>query len=234
MRVVDYSTGRPGAAAIRAAGYVGAVRRIGDPGQAQSATRDELDDFTAVGLGLALVHDRSADDWRGGYPAGHAAATVARTHASAIGFPGDRPIYLSVHGDVTTPTDFAAVRDYLRGAVDVMGVAGTGVYANRDVATMARGARVASYVWHHPGATGDHPHLHHLADAVVINGVTCGVSVANETDWGQHNVNARDHSAIMIDAMVTAAQHLSDDAVRRLAAVYVSELARRRTRGLIT
>src|SRR5438128_2380509 len=56
MQVLDYSADLPGAARIKAAGYGGAVRYIGFPDRRKCTTSAELADFTAHGLGMALVY----------------------------------------------------------------------------------------------------------------------------------------------------------------------------------
>jgi hypothetical protein len=57
MLVLDYSAGFPGAAAIRRAGYGGAVRYIGFPSRVKCTTAGELADFDRHGLGMALVYE---------------------------------------------------------------------------------------------------------------------------------------------------------------------------------
>lgn len=219
----------PGALAIYAAGYAGAVRFIGEPGHAHCVTRQELDDATDYGVGIALLHARPGHDWHGGYPAGHAAATVARSHASAVGFPDSRPIYFAVTPPASA-AQFATARDYLTGVADALGVEHTGVYGNRDVVTMARGTGVASYFWQHrdsPGVNTD-VNLDQLANTVTVGGVHCGVSTAHAADWGQHLNAGQGDAPLMVGALVAASEHLSDEAVLKLATAYASELARRR------
>lgn len=228
MYVLDTAQ-RPGALAVYSAGYAGVVRYIGDPGHARCATRHELDDATDYGIGVALLHARQGDDWRGGYPAGHAAATVARSHASAVGFPDGRPIYFDVTGPVGTH-QLATAREYLTGVADALGVEHTGVYGGSDVLSVARGAGVASYLWQHrdgPGQATD-VNLNQLVDTVTVGGAVCGVSTVHVDDWGQHVQAGCGDAPLMVGALVAAVEHLSDEAVLRLATTYASELARRR------
>src|SRR3954469_10211307 len=95
-QVLDYSAGFPGAQAIRAAGYAGAVRYIGFPDRRKCATAGELADFTANQIGMALIYENTLTEWRNGYGAGQTAGRRARDHANSIGFPGDRPIYVAI------------------------------------------------------------------------------------------------------------------------------------------
>lgn len=231
MHVLDTPT-PVAAVAIYAAGYAGVVRYIGDPGNPRSATREELDDVAEYGLGMALVHVRDgADDWRGGYPAGHTSATMARSHASAIGYPDTRPLYFAVPHPMGVH-EFTLARDYLTGVADALGTEHTGVYGSRDVVTMSRGTGVATYFWQHrdsPGLSAG-VQLTQLGDTVVVGGAVCGVNMANWPDWGQH-ASATGTASLMVDAVIAAARHLPDAAVRRLATAYTSELSRRRTRA---
>lgn len=228
MHVLDSAVPVPGAA-MYAAGYAGVIRYIGDPGSPRCATRQELADVTAYGLGVALVHapDGRDDDWRGGYPTGHANATIARSHASSVGYPAARPLYFAI-GHPAGAHEFARARDYLAGAADALGVGCVGACGNRDVVTMARGAGVASFYWQHRGGQGGSLdiHLAQLADVVDIGGVSCGVNLVGSPDWGQHA--SAGGAPPMVEALIAAAEHLSDSAVRYLATVYASELARRR------
>lgn len=201
MRVLDYSAGYPGAAAIKKAGFVGAARYIGLPGYTKCATKAELDDFTAHGLGMALVFEHFATDWRGGYQAGRANMRRALDHAYAIGWKADgRPIYMAVDQDVVTPGEFDAAMEYLDGAGDAhQGPGSTGPYGEHDVC--ARSA-VAGFAWQWqcrawsgvptPKLFGGRRLYQHYGNPdggpnPVVGGVECDVNDALVDDWGQHN-----------------------------------------------
>lgn len=171
---LDYSAGRPTAAQVLAAGYVGVIRYIGFPARAKCITRAEYADMTNNGVPVALVYENQAGDMLGGNPAGRAAANLARAHATDIGFPAGEPIYYACDTDIIfgaarwaalaaagalglvehlrsiplTVSQMAAVLDYLRGAVSVEGsVALVGVYGEYDVMEQAAAAGVARYFW---------------------------------------------------------------------------------------
>ena len=191
-RVLDYSAGIPGAAAIKRAGYAGAVRYIGFPDRTKCTNRDELRDFTARGLDMALVYEDNADDWRAGFARGRAAGRRAREHANAIGFPAGRPIYLAVDRDVVTPAEFNTMVEYLRGAAQALGVNLTGVYGEHDVMVRAQRAGVAKWFWQTRAWSGTPPqlypgrHLYQHPGRVQVGGIECDFNDVLKTDWGQH------------------------------------------------
>lgn len=193
MQVLDYSAGKPGAAAIKAAGYGGAVRYCGFPTRRKCTNTIELADFTAHGLGMALVYEDSASDWLGGFARGIDAGRRARAHANQIGFPADRPIYMAVDRDVVTQAEFATMLDYLRGAAGPLGgVLMTGVYGEHDVCARAAEAAVASWFWQCRAWSGtpvrmfDGRHLYQRVGQVTVGGITCDLNDVVATDWGQH------------------------------------------------
>ncbi|GAA3877680.1 hypothetical protein GCM10022243_48030 [Saccharothrix violaceirubra] len=199
-QVLDYSAGIPGGAAIKAAGYAGAVRYIGLPGYTKSTTRSELDDFTAHGLGMALVFEHLASDWRGGYLAGSENYRRARQHATAIGFPADRPIYMAVDQDVVTNAEFGVALAYIRGARDAAGgdPGLVGVYGEYDVCAAVAawrgptGDRLCDWYWQCRAWSGtpvrllDARHLYQRVGTVTVGGVDCDINDVLQDDWGQH------------------------------------------------
>ncbi|TWP51827.1 DUF1906 domain-containing protein [Lentzea tibetensis] len=194
MQVLDYSAGFPGAAAIAADGYGGAVRYIGFPNNRKCTTAEELADFTEHELGMALVYEHTAGDWRAGFDGGQAAARIARDHADAIGFPEDRPIYFAVDQDVVHEHEFVAAMEYLRGASDVLGVENVGVYGEHDVVARAADEGVATWFWQCRAWSGtpvryfDGRHLYQQASPQPhVGGVQCDVNEVLTDDWGQHD-----------------------------------------------
>lgn len=105
-QVVDYSWGRVGgtdtnhAAAVKAAGYIGAVRYLCYPGDGIKQLRaGELAALHAQGLAVGVVWETTADRAGQGYNAGQSDAAEANRQADALGFPADRPIYYAVDFD---------------------------------------------------------------------------------------------------------------------------------------
>jgi len=58
--VLDYSSGWPAPAAIKAARYVGVVRYIGTAGRSKNLTRTEAQQMHAAGIPIALAYEDSA------------------------------------------------------------------------------------------------------------------------------------------------------------------------------
>lgn len=194
-RVLDYSAGMPGARSIRDQGFVGAVRYIGLPGYTKNTNEREFEDFKAHGLGMALVFEWHAHDWRGGYPLGVEYYRQARNHANSIGFPGDRPIYMAVDQDVVFGPEFEAAMRYLHGAVDAAGgdARKVGVYGEHDVVKMAAERFPGIYLWQCRAWSGTPPkmfpgrHLYQHVGLVHVNSIPCDFNDTNNEDWGQHD-----------------------------------------------
>ncbi|GAB1510017.1 DUF1906 domain-containing protein [Actinophytocola sp. KF-1] len=193
MLVLDYSEGKPGAAAIKRAGYGGAVRYIGFPSRVKCTDAAELADFTRHGLGMALVYEDHTEDWLGGFARGREAGSRARAHANRIGFPRDRPIYVAVDRDVVTSGEFATMVEYVRGASQTLGgIRVTGVYGEYDVCVRVQRAGVARWFWQSRAWSGTPPrlfpgrHLFQRAGLVEVNGIGCDINDVLQRDWGQH------------------------------------------------
>lgn len=193
MLVLDYSAGKPGAAAIKQAGYGGAVRYIGFPSRVKCTDAGELADFTRHQLGMALVYEDHTEDWLGGFAQGRESGARARTHANQIGFPPDRPIYMAVDRDVVTGGEFGVMVEYLRGAAQTLGgLAVTGVYGEHDVCVRALQAGVARWFWQCRAWSGTPPnlfpgrHLYQRVGTVVVGGIGCDINDVLQPDWGQH------------------------------------------------
>lgn len=197
-QVLDYSAGFPGALAIAkprdAQGrqvYVGAARYIGFPERKKCTTRAELEDFSRNGLGMALIYEDTATDWRSGYDRGLSAGKRARDHANSIGFPAGRPIYMAVDQDVVSSGEFNVMLDYLRGASGPLGGTHlTGAYGEADVIDRVRNEGVAAWYWQtvawsHGRRT--YAHLFQHLGTVNVGGIGCDINDVLVSDWGQHN-----------------------------------------------
>lgn len=209
-QVLDYSAGSPGGLAIVRAGYVGAIRYIGFPDRRKCTTRGELEDFSRNAVGMALVYEDRADDWRGGFARGISAGRRARDHANAIGFPADRPIYMATDQDVVTTGEFATMIEYLHGASTQLGGAHvTGVYGEADVIDRARAAlvgktQVCTWFWQTAAWSRGRrttAHLFQRVGTVEVGGIACDINEVLSDDWGQHNA---EESMPTIDEIVNA------------------------------
>ncbi len=192
-QVLDYSAGFPGAAAIVNAGYVGAVRYIGFPERRKCTTAAELAELARAGLGMALVYEDTAGDWRSGFERGRQAGTRARRHADAIGFPADRPIYMAIDQDVVTDAELRSMVAYLDGATRSLGGAAlTGVYGEFDVCARAHVAGVAEWFWQCRAWSGTPVrlfaarHLFQRVGTVTVDGIPCDINDVLSADYGQY------------------------------------------------
>jgi hypothetical protein len=190
-QVLDYSAGFPGAVAIARAGYAGAVRYIGFPERRKCTNAGEVADFKNHGLAMGLVYEDDLTDWRGGFTRGQSSARRARMHATAIGFPENRPIYMAIDQDVVASGEFTTMLEYLRGAGTSLGGAQlTGVYGEADVIDRARDAGVASWYWQTAAWSRTRKtscHLYQKIGSVLVGGISCDVNDVILPDWGQYS-----------------------------------------------
>jgi hypothetical protein len=189
-QVADYSAGIPGAFSLRAAGLSGAVRYIGFPDRLKCTNSWELASFKAAGIGMALVFEDKAGDWKTGEKGGEIFGLKARNHARAVGVPDSRPIYMAVDQDVVRPMDFEIMTRYLKGANKALGgPSGTGVYGEADVIDWARDAGVAEWFWQSTAwsrGRRTEAHLFQLRETVVVNTIDCDLNEVLQADWGQY------------------------------------------------
>lgn len=193
MIVADYSQGFPGAKALKEAGFAGAMRYIGSPGNIKCATAAELQDFMENGLSMGLVFEQTAGQWRNGYSQGQRDATAARHHASAIGFPLDRPIYFAIDQDVVSTEEFEAVDSYADGWASVLGLDFCGPYGEHDVCARLWN-RGFKWTWQCRAWSGtpikyfEPRKLFQRFGAVNVperGGIPCDINDVNAADWGQ-------------------------------------------------
>lgn len=216
---LDYSAGRPTAAQVLAAGYTGVIRYIGFPANRKCITPGEYADMTAAGVGVALVFEQFAGDMLGGRASGARAATLARTHANAVGFPRGRPIYYACDTDVVAAAEFAAVLDYLRGAATVDGgVQLVGVYGEYDVMERAAAVGVASWFWQtrawSAGRLSARAHIRQEIGTYTVGGIACDRNTILAADWGQTGQTGDDHMSAADVAELKA--YLTSDVVKAM------------------
>ena len=128
-RGVDYAGGRPGGAAIKAAGYSFACRYLFD-GSPQLPdkllTADEAKDLQANGVDVVSNWEASGLVG-GGYNQGVSDAQAANANHLAAGGPATAPIYFSVDYDAPE-SDQPTINAYFQGVAAVIGLPRTGVY----------------------------------------------------------------------------------------------------------
>ncbi|MFI9510406.1 glycoside hydrolase domain-containing protein [Nocardia sp. NPDC052566] len=188
---LDYAAGRPGGAAIRAAGFDFVVRYLSDGGPSlpgKLLTPAEADDLRAHDISIVSNWETTATRMLDGYGAGIVDARTGLAQVLRCGGRRDRPIYFSADFD-TTPQDQAAVNAYLEGAGTVLGPANVGVYGGYWSISRALDAGCASWAWQTEAWSGDNlesrRNIHQTRRQVVVGGVLCDVNMAMTTDFGQ-------------------------------------------------
>jgi hypothetical protein len=142
----DYSAGRPGGAALRAAGFAGVIRYVGTPGHTKNITAAEYADLVAEGLSVLLVYELGTTDWQGGYNAGVANADAAAIDAHNCGIPLSVGIAASVDMHLNA-SQVPMALNYLRGFQAALGRAQTGAYGFAEFVNAVHAAGTASWLW---------------------------------------------------------------------------------------
>jgi hypothetical protein len=143
---VDYSGGRPGGAALKAAGITGAIRYVSAGSAGKLITAAEYADLVAHGLQVLLVYELGVHDAEGGYTQGAAHAQAALSTARAYGIPDSVGIAAAADEHLTAG-QVPAAADYVRGFRDVLGQARTGAYGFEEFITAVHAAGWASWHW---------------------------------------------------------------------------------------
>lgn len=210
---LDYAGGRPGGAAIYAAGHRFVVRYLsaggaGLPGKL--LTPAEYADLQAHGIAIAVNSEPGVNTrMRGGAPIGTVDAHAAAAVIGSLGHPIDRPVYFSADWDAQ-PAEMAAIDAYLRAAAGVLGADRIGVYGGYNTVKHCLDVGSACWAWQ-TGAwspsvpTSEEPDRHlvdpraHLYQRVnstaTIAGVNCDINEARKADFGQHPGGEDDVSA---------------------------------------
>lgn len=200
--LIDYSAGIPSAAAIRAAGYAGAIRYCSDPREAWMAgkplRRSEADALRGAGLEVVSCYQfgkGDTSDWLGGHAAGVQHATRALEIHRAAGGPDGAPIYMSIDSNPDRARFDAQVLPFLQGCESVLGHARTGVYCNAPTIDWALAAGVGAFFWQHDWGSGgrvhDAAHLHQRTiDADSLDGVGIDLNTILKPGYGQWSGSA--------------------------------------------
>lgn len=190
VELVDYSWGRPGGAALRAAGKAAAIRYLLDDGQGgKGLDASEVADLHAHGVGIVACLEISADGWRGGHDGGVKHGQLAAQQMAALGFPADRPCYFCVDRN-TTPADYPAVDAYLAGCAQGIGSAArVGVYGEADVVDHCWTAKSAAHFWQtyawSAGRISPNAEILQYLNGQTLNGAAVDLDRAMVRDYGQ-------------------------------------------------
>lgn len=200
MDGVDYSAGRPGGAALKAAGKAFACRYLShDAGK--NLRPSEAADLAAHGVSAVVVWETTASRAAASRAAGAADATEAAAQAKACGQPTDRPIYFAVDWDAAPST----VVPYFQGVASVIGLGRTGAYGGVKVIRYLLDHGLIRWAWQtaawSAGQWDARAHIRQYAKTTTINGVSCDLDTAMQQDFGQWTPG---HSPITEDIVTPA------------------------------
>lgn len=191
---VDYSDGRPGGAALAAAGMAFACRYLTWPGIRAAAALTATEVADLHGHGIAVVANFEKDQTRalGGRAAGLIDGQQALTALQALGFPSDRPVYFSVDFDAVAGQQ-PAIDAYLGGCAVALGSARVGVYAGIGPIGRCAANHSARWFWQtlawSGGKVSPFAHLYQnqtgSTGAKPINGAAVDYDRALQLDYGQ-------------------------------------------------
>lgn len=142
----DYSSGRPGGAALKAAGITGVIRYVGVGSAGKRINAAEYHDLVANGVQVLLVVELGINDVAGGYPAGVANATAALNDARGMGIPDSVGIAAACDEHLASsqiPTALA----YVQGFRDVLGSTRTGAYGFAEFVDAVHAVGTAGWWW---------------------------------------------------------------------------------------
>lgn len=206
-RGVDYSGGRPGGAAIKAAGFSFACRYVFDGAPQlpeKLLTAAEASDLIANGVAVVSNWEAAADNARGGFSQGVSDAQGANANHLTAGGPTGAPIYFSVDYDAPE-SDQAAINAYFQGVASVIGLNRTGVYGGYWVVKRLFDAGLVTWGWQTEAWSGDPAGLapagpdgdyldprcqilqRNSEGFVNIGGVQCDINDAMTLNFGQWN-----------------------------------------------
>lgn len=116
----DFSGGRPGASALKSAGFTGVIRYVGLGSAGKRITAAEYADYVANGIQVLLVAELGTTDALGGQSAGVANAQAAQADARSLGIPDT--VGIAAASDMhLTPSQVTAAVAYMRGFASVLG-----------------------------------------------------------------------------------------------------------------
>lgn len=191
MRGVDFAAGRPGAKAIKAAGFDFVVRYLSDGGTRLPGKlllpeefRDYLDHDVAVVFMWETTAKRMLDGIDGGQFDAMEAVHYLATEIKAP--PPIRCVYFAADWDAT-PEQQAQIDGYLLGAKSVLHPSAVGIYGG--FWPLSRAAGEVSWTEQTVAWSGnnriDGGHLYQDGSTVTINGIECDVVLALQNDFGQ-------------------------------------------------
>lgn len=183
---VDYSTGRPNLAALRASGRLFVCRYLAYLPNGKVLSRSERAAIHAAGLEIVLNWEQSDRDMLKGRNTGITHATEALRQAKALGAPANIPIYFSCDTD-TNAAQRVQVAAYLDGAASILGRNRVGVYGGFSVIEAMVPNHAAwgwqTYAWS-AGKTSSKAHFKQYRNGVPVAGADCDLNVKLQANIG--------------------------------------------------
>jgi hypothetical protein len=176
--LLDYSAGKISGAAIKGAGYAGAIRYITDRNSlgTKHTSPSEYRDHVVNGLRDWLVYEVGTNDPLGGFSGGVNAAKRALDGANYIGYPSDRHIFFCFDRHATV-SELPAWQSYLDGAASVLGVGRTGAYGFSEAIDAARGHASAFWQCGSRSVVRSFTNFYQRNDGTtVVGGITCDIN----------------------------------------------------------
>lgn len=205
---LDYAGGRPGGAAIRAAGYDFVVRYLSSGGAGlpgKLLTPEEADDLRDHGVSIVSNWETYANRMVEGYDAGRLDAQTALAQVLRCGGRRDRPIYFSADWDAT-PSEQYGIDSYLDGAASILGRENVGIYAGFWPLSRALSAGKARWGWQTLAWSGGNlyegRHLHQRIGFVNVGGVECDENEALADDFGQWDYCEPEKPVVSVEEIV--------------------------------
>lgn len=184
---VDYSFDRPAPIILFALGYRWAGRYFG-PGSGKLATAAECRAIHAAGLSIVALAEGFARDALKGHAEGVRQAQLADTGYFLAGGPNDRPIFFAVDFDMTV-AQRPAVRAFLAGCADVIGLNRVGVYGGLRTVDWAYQNSYAKWYYQtaawSQGLWAPHIHIQQYSNGHIIGNGLVDLDRAVRADFGQ-------------------------------------------------
>lgn len=181
---VDFSYGRPGAAALISAGRPNAFRYVGAfDGDGRAIGAAELAEYMAAGVSVTLNYEGSGQDATS-FANGVEDAKYAQDRVAALDHP-EAVVYFSI--DEQFASDPA---NYFKGVESVIGHARAGIYGSLDMLEAVHTAGLCSfywltYAWLQGRPVPDWVHVFQFSNGQTINGAAVDFDHCLQADWGQ-------------------------------------------------
>lgn len=193
-KLADWAFGRPGAVALKAAGYSGVIRYLSSD-QDKNLDYFELAEYTRNGMTVSVVFENGAGNAGKGFKQGTADAGKALSVlGTLVRNATDCPIYFAVDFDPLT-TGTAPILDYFRGILSVIHGDKVGVYGAASVVSEVANLGVKylwqTRAWSH-GMVAQRIGLLQTTTQEKVNGVTVDLNTILTNEIGVINVGYAD------------------------------------------